>query len=68
MQKQVYDASGKHTGTFDGEYIYNLSGQMALRVYEDEVYNMEMPCKYVGVFEGEQVTDVSGSILFRLED
>ncbi|QIR15357.1 hypothetical protein [Shewanella aestuarii] len=68
MLKQVYDASGANTGTFDGEYVYNLSGQMVLRNDEDEVYHMEMPCKYVGVFEGQQATDRSGSLLFRLED
>ncbi|WP_299263714.1 4-fold beta flower protein [uncultured Psychrosphaera sp.] len=68
MHKQVYDASGKHTGIFDGEYVYNLSGQVVLRVDEDEIYNMEMPCKYVGVFEGVQATDLKGAVLFRLED
>lgn len=55
-------------GTFDGEYVYNLSGQMVLRVDDDEIYNMEMPSKYLGVFEGSQATDLKGDILFRLED
>ncbi len=68
MHKQVYDASEKHTGTFDGEYVYNLSGQKVLRIDDDEIYNMEMPCKYVGVFEGNQATDLKGAVLFRLED
>jgi len=39
MYKQVYDAKGNHTGTFDGEYVYDLSGKILYRVDNDEVYN-----------------------------
>ena len=47
MYKQVYDAKGNHTGTFDGEYVYDLSGKILYRVDNDEVYNTIVPCKYL---------------------
>lgn len=68
MHKQVYDAMGRHTGTFDGECVYDHSSKIVLRVDGDEIYNLEIPCKYVGVFEGNQATGFDGAILFRLED
>jgi hypothetical protein len=68
MHKQVYNASGKYTGIFDCHYVYNLLGQIVLRVDIEEAYHMEVPCKYVGVYEDKQATDLSGSTLFRLDD
>lgn len=68
MHKQVYDSAEKYAGTFDGTYIYNLSGEMILRVDVNEIYSMDMPCKYVGFFDGGQGTNLDGTILFLLKD
>ncbi|CAI3927254.1 MAG: hypothetical protein Altm2KO_19920 [Alteromonas macleodii] len=68
MYKQVYDAKGNHTGTFDGEYVYDLSGKILYRVDNDEVYNTIVPCKYLGSYENGQATKIDGSSLFRVSD
>lgn len=56
MKQVISTLSGKTFGTFDGEYIYNKSGAMCYRVDGDEVYNMEIPCKYVGSYENGKIT------------
>ncbi|MBT1120206.1 hypothetical protein [Stutzerimonas nitrititolerans] len=68
MHKQAYDASGSRIGTFDGEFLYNMSGNMALRVDGDEVYTTEIPCKYIGVYENNEARTLDGSLLFRAEE
>lgn len=68
MHKQAYDASGRCIGTFDGEFLYNMSGNMALRVDGDEVYTTEIPCKYIGVYENNEARTLDGSLLFRAEE
>ncbi len=64
MHKQAYDANGSHIGTFDGEYLYNSSGKIALRVDGDEVYTTDIPCKYIGTFENYEARKLDGSLLF----
>lgn len=68
MRKQAYDASGSHIGTFDGEFLYNLSGKITLRVDGEEVYTTEIPCKYIGVYENNEAIKLDGSQLFRTEE
>lgn len=65
MHKQAYDSNGKHIGTFDGEYFYNLSGEMLLRVEGDEVYSFNTPCEYLGSFNGNEAEEPDGSLIFR---
>lgn len=36
VSKQAYDFKGRHIGTFDGEFLYDMSGKIALRVDGDE--------------------------------
>jgi hypothetical protein len=67
MHKQAYDANGSHIGTFDGEFLYNMSGKIALRVDGDEVYTTEIPCKYIGAYENNEVRKLDGSLIFRAE-
>lgn len=67
MHKQVYDANGSHIGTFDGEFLYSMSGKVALRVDGDEVYTTKIPCKYIGVYEKNEARKLDGSPLFRTE-
>ncbi len=68
MHKQVYDANGNHIGTFDGEFLYNTSGEIALRVDGDEVYTTDILCKYIGVYESNEARKLDGSLLFRTEE
>ncbi|HDZ38300.1 MAG TPA: hypothetical protein ENH62_08455 [Marinobacter sp.] len=68
MSKQAYDANGSHIGTFDGEFLYGMSGKIALRVDGDEVYTTEIPCKYIGVYESNEARRLDGSLLFRTEE
>lgn len=68
MHKQAYDVNGSHIGTFDGEFLYNMSGKIELRVDGDEVYTTETPCKYIGVYEGNEARKLDGSVLFRIEE
>ncbi|WP_147174338.1 hypothetical protein [Pseudomonas sp. SJZ079] len=68
MHKQAYDAKGSHIGTFDGEFLYSMSGKIALRVDGDEVYTTEIPCKCIGVYESNEARKLDGSLLFRTEE
>lgn len=68
MHKQAYDANGVNIGTFDGEFLYNISGKMTLRVDGDEIYTLEIPCKYIGVYEGSEARKLDGSLLFRTHE
>jgi hypothetical protein len=68
VHKQAYDANGSHIGTFDGEFLYNMSGKIALRVDGDEVYTTEIPNKYIGVYENNEARKLDGSLLFRAEE
>jgi len=68
MHKQAYDSNGKHIGMFDGEYLYNLSGEILLRVDGDEVYSLNIPCSYLGNFNGNEAEKKDGSLIFRVED
>ena len=68
MQKQAFDSKGNHIGTFDGEYLYDSSGKMSLRVDEDEVYTTNIPCSYVGTFEENEAVALDGNLLFRVEE
>lgn len=42
MHKQAYDANGSDIGTFDDEFIYNMSGKIELRVGGDEDYTTDI--------------------------
>jgi hypothetical protein len=66
MNMQIYDKSGVFKGTFDGEYLYDLEGKMFLRVDGDEVYTMDIPCKYVGVFEQNIITQLDGTLAYTI--
>ena len=68
MHKQAYDAVGSHIGIFDGEYLYNLSGEVILRVDGNEIYSMDIPCKCLGTLEGGEASDLNGILLFRVEN
>ncbi len=50
MLQQVYNATGTHIGTFDGEHVYNMTGKIILRVDGKEIYTVEIPCKYIGSY------------------
>jgi len=67
MHKQAYDANGSHIGTFDGEFLYNMIGKIALRVDGDEVYTTDIPCKYIGLYENSEARKLDGALLFRTE-
>lgn len=67
MHKQAYDENGNHIGTFDGEYLYSKSGNIALRIDDDKVYTTEIPCKYIGVYENNEARKLDGALLFRTE-
>jgi hypothetical protein len=66
MNMQIYDKSGVLKGTFDGGYLYDLEGKMFLRVDGDEVYTMDIPCKYVGVFEQNIITQLDGTLAYTI--
>jgi hypothetical protein len=66
MNMQIYDKSGVLKGTFDGEYLYDLEGKIFLRVDGDEVYTMDIPCKYVGVFEQNIITQLDGTLAYTI--
>jgi hypothetical protein len=68
MHKQAYDDNGFNIGTFDGEFLYDISGKMKLRVDGDEIYTLEIPCKYIGVYEANEARKLDGSILFRTKN
>lgn len=68
MRKQAYDANGSHIGTFDGEFLYNMSGKIALRVDGDEVYTTDIPCKHIGIYESNEARKPDGALLFRTEE
>ena len=68
MHKQAYDSTAKHIGIFDGEYLYNLSGEMLLRVDGDEVYSLNIPCSYLGNFNGSEAKKPDGSLIFKAEE
>lgn len=63
---QIYDKSGVLKGTFDGEYLYDLEDKMFLRVDGDEVYTMDIPCKYIGVFEQNIITQLDGTLAYTI--
>jgi hypothetical protein len=66
MNMQIYDKSGVLKGTFDGEYLYDLEDKMFLRVDGDEVYTMNIPCKYIGVFEQNIITQLDGTLAYTI--
>jgi hypothetical protein len=66
MNMQIYDKSGVLKGTFDGEYLYDLEDKMFLRVDGDEVYTMDIPCKYIGVFEQNIITQLDGTLAYTI--
>jgi len=68
VYKQVYNFEEAHIGTFDGEYIYNLSGETILRIDGDEVYTLEIPTKLIGIVEKNNVIRLDGSLLFSMKD
>lgn len=65
---QAYDSSGQHIVTFDGEYLYDFSGNMLLRVDEGEVYDLNIPCNYVGEFSGRSIRNLSGQCIFTFSE
>ncbi len=67
MHKQAFDSKGSHIGNFDGEYLYDLNGKISLRVDEDEIYTINIPCSYVGTFEENEAIALDGKLLFRVE-
>lgn len=67
MHKQAYHANGSHIGTFDGEFLYNMSGKITPRVDGDEVYTTDIPYKYIGVYENNEARKLDGAILFHTE-
>lgn len=68
MHKQAYDANGGHIGIFDGEFLYNKSGTIALRVDGNEVYTTDIPCKYIGTYEANEAKRLDGTLLFRTKE
>ena len=58
---QVHTSDGKNIGHFDGEFFYTTPA-VNLRVDGDEVYTLDMPCKYVGTFEENAIKLLDGSI------
>lgn len=65
---QAYDSLGQHIGTFDGEYLYDFSGNMLLRVDGDEAYDLKVPCSYVGTFSGNSIRNLSGQCIFTFAE
>jgi len=63
---QIYDNKGLHKGTFYGQYLYDLEGKMFLRVDGDEVYTLDIPCKYVGVFEDNKIKQLDGLLAYSI--
>jgi hypothetical protein len=68
MHKQAYDSNGNHFGTFDGEYLYNFSGEMLIRVDGDEVYSLNTPCNCIGNFNGGKAKKTDGSLIFSVAE
>lgn len=68
MHRQVFDADNVNIGTFDGEYIYSRSGAMLYRIDEDEVYTVDLPCKYIAAYEDHQASLLNGTLLFYIEE
>lgn len=68
MHKQAYDANGNHIGIFDGEFLYNKSGKISLRVDSNGVYTTEIPCECIGTYEANEAKKLDSSLLFRTEE
>ena len=68
MYKQVYNFKEVHIGTFDGEHIYNFSGEIILRIDGNEAYTTEIPTQLIGIFEKNNVIGLDGSLLFNMID
>ncbi|RYY02346.1 MAG: hypothetical protein EOO53_12200 [Gammaproteobacteria bacterium] len=65
---KVYDSDGNMIGVFDGEYLYDLSGDISLRVNGNEVFTTNVPCSYIGTFEKNEAIALDGNLLFRIEE
>lgn len=67
MSKKVLDFNDNIIGVFDGEYYYDLSGRMILRIDGDEIYTLDIPCTYIGIFEKNEAKTIDGKLIFRIE-
>ena len=63
---QVFTATHKHIGHFDGEFFYTTD-DVNLRVDGDEVYTRDTPRKFVGHLRNNRVEFLDGSIPYYLE-
>ena len=64
--KQVVDGKGSVIGVFDGEFVLNGSGFPIYRIDTNEVYSLNVPCKFLGELEGNSAISLSGQILFTI--
>ncbi len=62
--KNIINSSGVISGTFDGEYFYDVNGKMKYRVDNDEVYTLDIPCRLIGHFHGNKFIELNGKIAF----
>ncbi len=65
---QAYNSKDEHIGTFDGEYLYDHTGNMLLRVDEDEVYDLGISCQRIGIFSDDSICDPDGKKLFSFSE
>lgn len=64
MHLQAYDANGSHIGTFDGEFLYNHSGKILLRVDGEEIYTTSIPSNIIGTYNNNEAIKTDGTLLF----
>lgn len=65
MQK-VVNGNGVIIGDFDGEFVINNGGSPIYRIDNDEVYSLDVPCKFLGELEKNTAIDLSGQVLFSI--